>query len=390
MPEISQLVQRTPASPAGKKPAAGLCLSGGGFRAMTFHIGALRRLYEVGALQHLERISSVSGGSIAAGHLAMKWPKLTESPNDLDVFIKEVQKPLFDFGGRRVDVSAGLRGLVTPGRSVADTVASVYKKRLFKDATLGDLPDHPHFVFCSTNMGSGSVVRFGKHYTSDYRIGKRDGLKLPLARVVAASAAFPPFLSPMVIKLDEKEALTEQFELQPGDEPPVLAGVEPYARRLQLSDGGVYDNLGMQPLDQYHTILVSDGGGPFKYAPRVQKNWFGHIIRSWKVTDNQVRALRRGGFVDELEGQRRFGAFWGIQTQYSDYPTTVLDVDDGWCTTLMNISTRLWRIDKTRRKQLVNWGYSVCDAALRSYWTPDIGAPSLPFPEAPLDKPPAG
>ena len=43
-----------------------LCLSGGGYRAMLFHLGALWRLNELGYLKKLARISSVSGGSITS------------------------------------------------------------------------------------------------------------------------------------------------------------------------------------------------------------------------------------------------------------------------------------------------------------------------------------
>src|SRR5215213_1249173 len=50
-----------------------LALSGGGTRAMMFHAGALLRLYEMGVLAELRRISGVSGGSIAAGVLAREW-----------------------------------------------------------------------------------------------------------------------------------------------------------------------------------------------------------------------------------------------------------------------------------------------------------------------------
>ncbi|HYX75667.1 MAG TPA: patatin-like phospholipase family protein, partial [Gaiellaceae bacterium] len=53
-----------------------LCLSGGGYRAMLFHLGALMRLNELGWLRKLDRISSVSGGSITAGVLAWRWHEL--------------------------------------------------------------------------------------------------------------------------------------------------------------------------------------------------------------------------------------------------------------------------------------------------------------------------
>jgi hypothetical protein len=128
-----------------------------------------------------------------------------------------------------------------------------------------------------------------------------------------------------------------------------------------LSDGGVYDNLGMQPIEQYHTLLVSDGGGPFKYDPSVSTNWFLHVIRAWKVTDNQVRGLRRSAFIDELKADERRGAFWGIQTRYSDYPAHSLAVDDNWAKTLMMTSTRLWRIKTNahlpREQQLADGSY---------------------------------
>src|SRR5256885_13934467 len=53
-----------------------LCLSGGGYRAMLFHLGAVWRINELGLLPRLARISSVSTGSIVAGVLGLKWHRL--------------------------------------------------------------------------------------------------------------------------------------------------------------------------------------------------------------------------------------------------------------------------------------------------------------------------
>ena len=67
--------------PNGKpEPGTGLCLSGGGYRAMVFHLGALWRLYDAGLLRGLNRISSVSGGSITSGLLALKWKRAELRP----------------------------------------------------------------------------------------------------------------------------------------------------------------------------------------------------------------------------------------------------------------------------------------------------------------------
>ena len=60
----------------GLEPSIGLTLSGGGFRAMLFHAGALLRLHELGILARVARISSISGGLISAGFLAALWKSL--------------------------------------------------------------------------------------------------------------------------------------------------------------------------------------------------------------------------------------------------------------------------------------------------------------------------
>ena len=53
-----------------------LCLSGGGYRAMLFHLGGLWRCNELGLLPELDCVSAVSGGAIAASALAIAWNEL--------------------------------------------------------------------------------------------------------------------------------------------------------------------------------------------------------------------------------------------------------------------------------------------------------------------------
>jgi NTE family protein len=60
--------------PREERDGIGLCLSGGGYRAALFHLGAVRRLNELGILARLKTISSVSGGSIVSAHLATRLP----------------------------------------------------------------------------------------------------------------------------------------------------------------------------------------------------------------------------------------------------------------------------------------------------------------------------
>src|SRR5439155_1638154 len=85
-------------------PGMALCLSGGGYRAMLFHVGSLWRLNESGLLQKLDRISSVSGGSIAAGMLGLKWLRLGFNGAGVATeFETELVAPLCALAGRTID-----------------------------------------------------------------------------------------------------------------------------------------------------------------------------------------------------------------------------------------------------------------------------------------------
>src|SRR5689334_22065988 len=90
-------------------PAEGmaLCLSGGGYRAMLFHLGALWRLNEIGYLPKLDRISSVSGGSITAGVLGLKWGRLAFGAGGVSsAFDAEVVQPLRELASTTIDEGA--------------------------------------------------------------------------------------------------------------------------------------------------------------------------------------------------------------------------------------------------------------------------------------------
>jgi NTE family protein len=79
----------------------GLCLSGGGYRAMLFHLGGLIRLNQLGELRHVARVSSVSGGSITAGLLGLRWKGLEWDGSDRATNLDElVVQPIIEFAGR--------------------------------------------------------------------------------------------------------------------------------------------------------------------------------------------------------------------------------------------------------------------------------------------------
>src|SRR3954451_6586817 len=92
-------------------PGAALCLSGGGYRAMVFHLGALWRLNEAGLLKDLKRISSVSGGSITSALLGLKWKKLGfDASGRARAFEAEVVGPIRELAGHTIDVRSVIIG----------------------------------------------------------------------------------------------------------------------------------------------------------------------------------------------------------------------------------------------------------------------------------------
>src|SRR5262245_47013951 len=91
----------------------GLCLSGGGFRAMLFHLGSLIRLNELSLLPKIDRVSSVSGGSLAAGILAAGWADLGFNADGVATrFHDAVSEPLLRLARKRVDIPAIVLGFI--------------------------------------------------------------------------------------------------------------------------------------------------------------------------------------------------------------------------------------------------------------------------------------
>src|SRR5271165_165135 len=90
-----------------RHPKLAFCLSGGGYRAMLYHVGALRRLNEFGLLSVVDRFSSVSGGSITAAVLARDWETLGFDQNGVAQRFESVERTLFDLAGKTIDWQSG-------------------------------------------------------------------------------------------------------------------------------------------------------------------------------------------------------------------------------------------------------------------------------------------
>ncbi len=342
----------------------GIALSGGGYRATLFGLGSLWRLNEVGLLGRLDRITSVSGGSILAGVLASNWKKLEFSEGRAGNFRELVAEPVQEFCDKTIDVGAGLKGMLIPFKTAGDFLSDRYAKELFGHAMLRDLPDAgkgegPKFIFYATNMQTGRSFRFRQDMVADYVLGISRTVEVSLADVVAASSAFPPIFSPIVLETDPGAWESPARDL------PNLARLR---SRIVLADGGVYDNMGLESLvDNVDIVLVSDAGAPFEIDESPFEDNLLQLGRVRDILIDQTRALRKRWLISDLEAGRKRGAYWGIGTGIDDYHAPGALTSDNTVTAgLEGIPTRLCRFEPEVRGRLINWGYALTDAALRT------------------------
>jgi NTE family protein len=387
------------ATDAGRPVEEGIaiCLSGGGYRAMLFHTGVLWRLTECGYLDPkghdahfpdgtsrpigtLRRVSSVSGGSITSAMLGLKWSKLAfGTPQLVGTYVKEVVEPIRKLSGITLagkSFSGALKivgNILLPG-SVNDHLAKAYEKHLYGNATLKALPSDPRFVVNAANLQSGALWRFMNPYMRDWRVGENTHTeKVTIGRAVAASSAFPPFLAPATFKFADAD-----YTPATGGKGKDNLQHKPFTTNVTLADGGVYDNLGLETAyKRYQTLLVSNAGAPFQPDEEVPRNWAGLGARVIEVVDNQVRSLRKRLLLNAFVTRERLGAFWDIGQDISIYTApNKLPCPPTSTSSLAAIETDLASKDARTQERLINWGYAICDASVRTWLTRTLDPPA--------------
>jgi NTE family protein len=327
-------------SPSKREEGLVLCLSGGGFRATLFHLGALRRLNELGVLPRLDVITSVSGGSILNGILAAGWRQLRSEPDGtLGRFSELVAAPIRAFCRKdiRTDLLVGTRlnpacwpMLIKDFLSVrANFLAAAYE-RLYEESRLSHVPPPqpgkvPRFVFCATSVQTGACWHFhagpegrmGDFYTGYQKTGRTT-----IAEAVAASSAFPPGCGALRLPVSSPDAFTRTDPW--GCERPFSAKRQDLSlndkRTIFLTDGGVYDNLGVEPVwDRFTTILISDAGRPFSSTAKCGQAAVPRLSRAAGISMEQVGAVRKRWFIERLQSGELSGTMWAINTPLEDY-----------------------------------------------------------------------
>ena len=360
---------------AAAQAVTAVSLSGGGYRAMLFHLGFLWRLRDAGILGTIDRFASVSGGSIVAGMLARRWREIDWS-DDGASFRKLVADPILEMSQQSIDVAAGLIGRI-PGLN-GSWVTRAYDRVLFGGTKLTDLPDSPRFVFNATSLHSGKLVRMSKRRIADYTVGEWDPAGILLADAVAASSAFPPVLSPVTIKLAGRR-FTPFPDSVHGANPPT---------KLYLTDGGVYDNLGVESVwKSAGTIYVSDAGANFQYDPGGTFLMSSQALRVTFIMQDQVGALRFRRIWDAFNTSdpqlRRDGFLVTSDFLIEPRPPGGPPYDRAVALSLAATPTRLAKVDPGHARRLVNWGYVATDDRIRSRGLP-VGSCAYPFAQNPL------
>jgi len=296
----------------GGRPRIGLALSGGGFRATVFGLGALRALHDRGVLGDVTVVSGISGGSL----LAAMWAYGPQSFAEFDTSVTSLVTAglQWEIAWRAAAPRAVLADAASLSRAVAGKpfggqrsctrtealvqalAARPFGQRQLRDVTRPGLAT----VISATDLATGNAVRFGSETSSLSSVGDITE-PVPVADAVAASAAFPALLPHL--------SRTYTFTRRDGTQE---------RRALRMTDGGVYDNLGITPLmprrstahtshiyDLDYIIAVDAGQGRLvRTAPNFM---LGRLWRTFQITyrraqDGSRAQLNRAADTGAIQG----------------------------------------------------------------------------------------
>ena len=318
-----------------------LALSGGGVRALAFHLGVLRYLAEQRMLERIKHVSSVSGGSLAVGLIMTNSGKAWPSSTD---FLTEVYPAVKHMICSRSLMWDGISQLVNPLNwrfllSRSNLIALALRKHWKLDFSLKELAPSPIWSINATTAENGKRFRFSGTTIGDYLEGYAEAPDLSVATAVAVSAAFPGGIGPLALNTADFQWKKREWNAPESTAKKVTLAF----KTLHLYDGGVYDNLGLEPLfnagtgvpktDSKH-IIVSDAGAPLKkeFSALALNPW--RLKRVADIISDQARNLRVRTFMNYLL-RAKTGAFIQIDSPLfqmdtgsdvdfaCDFPTTL-------------------------------------------------------------------
>lgn len=330
----------------GKKRKLGLALSGGGFRAAAFHLGTFTGLREVGLLDKVDLLTCVSGGSIAGGFLAANWSSATVL-DDLRNYLST----------QSIAVSSVVGGLLSPFETRLEKLAQSYDRDLFREKTLGSLAGGPRIYFNATNLATGNMFFFvagksvadgvaSKTEMGDHESGTTPADGFPISHAVAASSAFPPVFPPLRLDADVYPNAAAEY--------------------VTLTDGGVYDNLGVNPLlrakrNPLDYCIVSDGGKPFEVTPEPTESGTIVLKAAINILMEQVRGLQFARLQFAYEAKKGPKPLW--------FSINSVEGEEraGDAVFASLVSTNLKRLNAAEMEVLTRHGRALTLARIRKY-----------------------
>jgi NTE family protein len=327
---------------AGQEKRIGLALSGGGFRAAGFHLGVMQELNRLGILARLDLVSCVSGGSIAGGTLVANWGDPAAALDRLDTYLRT----------KSIAVASVIGGVLDPFESRLDKLAASYERDLFSGLKLSALKGGPRVYFNATNLATGNLFFFVAggglpEEMGEHELGTALAADFPVSRAVAASSAFPPVFPPL--------------RLNPDVYPP--GAVVEY---VTLTDGGVYDNMGVNPLlratrNPLDYLIVSDGGKPFSITEGPTESGAIVLKASLDIMMEQIRGLE----FDRIE--HRHLANKGPKPLWFSIDSKQGEKQDGDASFASSIGTNLKRLSDEEMSVLTRHGASLLGARIAQY-----------------------
>lgn len=388
-----------------KKELYALSLSGGGSRAIAYHLGCLKALKEAGILDKIKVISGVSGGSVLTALYAysndsfenfekrtkrllrkgLLCPMLLRLFNPLYcipflivnlfyylvLLIEVIYRILAWFVNKIVSISifpefvASMRSFIIPYFSTNQLLEKSLKKYLGDTYLDDDRRNNINVVINATELRSSTAFRFGSKESGSYRFGKISE-KIFVRTAVAASAAYPLLLQPVVKK----------FKFYKGNE----NKSDDRRKNICLTDGGIYDNLGMtcfkvgkEPYSMSsnsyqptHIICCSAGQGeipisniPFDIFTRMTKSFLSIMKRNQDAQFDLLHKHQENKLIDKF-----LLSYLGMKDEdLGDVSYDFIRREE-----VCNYPTNFSAMDKKDMDKLIMRGYEVTKCAIKKHW----------------------
>lgn len=355
----------------------GIALSGGGYRATVFHLGVLDRLAQEHQLENVTFLSTVSGGSLCIGLVyaanQFRWPSSEQYRSKV---FPQVRKWLIEHDLQRALIRGAILAPHKILHSRAPKLSRLLKERFGITINLNELTQEPRWIINATCYETGKVWRMESKRMGDYLFGSVLNPSFPLSDALAASAGFPLLIGSLPLNTSHFSWVeyVSRDETRPKTPPSKL---------VHLWDGGLYDNLGIEPLFKFgrgyrenvNFLIISDASGTLEFEKYHRAYGLKRLI---DISTSQIRGLRSRSIVQSFIQKKEMGAYIelgntskyilrqsGLQEQSKDLQYNCLP--DDHVALARGMGTNIKRLTPERFDLLVRHGHEVADCTLHGY-----------------------